>query len=168
MGSEEHELGCADRRARALASAERLDMGSLHYLRDVKRRRVHPEDFERLRAARWRLKNGLEHRALVALLHAPEVLQEARERLRPTDFLTPAYAALAAVLLAPQAAGALEVAYSAIASRPYIPDPEHFDWKSEARESVTLLLERRERWARSRHLSGSSRPSAETHTHAAR
>jgi hypothetical protein len=110
-------------------------------------RRISLEAWQPILAAQWRLKNGLEHRALVCLLRAPRALEEARRQLLPSDFLTPAYAALAALLL-DQALGtkAAEVAKRGIEGRPYLPDPERFDWEAEAAVTVVRLLERRNRW----------------------
>jgi hypothetical protein len=110
-----------------------------------------PEAWQPILAAHWRVKNGLEHRALVCLLRAPRALEEARSRLLPSDFLTPAYAALAALLL-DQALGAkaAEVAKRGISGRPYLPDPERFDWDAEATVTVARLIERRSRWRQER------------------
>jgi hypothetical protein len=106
------------------------------------------EDFERIRAAHWRHKNGLEHRCLVALIQAPEVLEEAGTALVPEDFLTPAYATLAAVLLRAPGSDVLELARTSLAGRPYLPSMDGFDWAHEARESVSELVRRRDRWKR--------------------
>ena len=133
------------------------DPTRLHALRDGRKtlaRLGHPPEeqarlFEELRAARWRVKNGLEHRCLVALLHSPDQIPAAREQITPADFLTPAYAALAAVVLG-GAVEALEQARGAISGRPYLPDGEMFDWRAEAEETVLRLVERRVRWERAR------------------
>jgi len=78
-----------------------------------------PEYRQRFLAARWRIKNGLEHRTLVSLFYAPDVLDAARSVLKPADFLTPAYAALAARLLESSAGESkCALALSAIESRP--------------------------------------------------
>lgn len=104
-----------------------------------------PEYRERLLAARWRHKNGIEHRALVALLFQPEALDRARARLRPDDFLTPAYAALAALLLGLRAdEPALEAARQALTERPYLPEERVL--ARQADELVAELCARRERW----------------------
>jgi hypothetical protein len=109
-------------------------------------------EFDQYRAAHWRLKNGLEHRCLVALLHAPELLREAQSRISPRDFLTPAYAALAAVLLeSARPDYALSVARSALAGRPYLPDPVDHDWAAELQSGLSGLESRRERWRLSQH-----------------
>lgn len=148
----------ATRRAKARESAARLDPASKHYLRDVKRRHVDAETFEECRVRRWRMKNGLEHRALMALLHAPELLAEARQQLSPADFLTPAYAALAAIVLdAEPGAGVVQQARAAIVGRAYLPSPSAFDWTAEGRELVARLAERRERWTREM-LAGRRKP----------
>ncbi len=105
-----------------------------------------PEFRQRFLEARWRHKNGLEHRLVVALLHAPEVREEAVAFISPADFLTPAYAALAAVLLGPNGAEAAELGADAIAGRPYLPDAVTHDWAGEARDAVACLVERRQRW----------------------
>lgn len=97
----------------------------------------------------WRYRGGLEFRVLVALLHAPEVLPKARRHLSPADFLTAAYAALAALLLnARLSARQLALARVAIAGRPYQPPADGFDWAGEARDGMRRLVERRQRWAR--------------------
>src|SRR5436190_22219558 len=44
---------------------------------------------DQLLRARWRLKYGLEARALVALARAPDALAIAQERITANDFLTP-------------------------------------------------------------------------------
>lgn len=124
-----------------------LNPRAVHGLRDLRLAGVDPAAFEEYRAARWRERNGLEARALVALCHAPEVLPEARRQVSPADFLTPPYAALAAVLLeAEPGAPELERARAAIAGRAYLPAPEGFAWADEARQLVGKLAERRERW----------------------
>lgn len=126
-----------------------MEIGSLHFLRDLKRSGASPATLEAARVARWRLKNGLEHRTLVALLHAPEVVAQARCRISPADFLTPAYAALAAVILdAPEGASEQVRARAAIAGRPYLPSPADFDWTAEAAACVAAIAARRERWTR--------------------
>jgi len=120
-------------------------------LEEVIRRRRFPEHMtpafrEQFLSARWRHKNGLEQRLLVALLNAPEVREEALERLSPSDFLTPAYAALAAVLLGPNGDDAARLGVEALEGRPYLPDAMSYDWAAEARELLARILARRERW----------------------
>ena len=105
-----------------------------------------PEFRERFLEARWRHKNGLEHRSLVALVHAPEVLAEAAALVSPSDFLTPAYAVLAAILLGPGGDEAARLGAEALEGRPYLPDSPSRDWASEARELVVRIVERHERW----------------------
>jgi hypothetical protein len=124
-------------------------LGTRHFFRELGRAGVPPEEFERLRLVRWRLKNGLEHRALVALLAAPSARERARAVLRVSDFLTPAYAALAAVVLRkPEDAEQLESARSAaIDGRVYVPQLTPQEWESEAMSLLGLLLARRERWS---------------------
>jgi hypothetical protein len=117
----------------------------------IRPRRMSPDAWQPILAAHWRVKNGLEHRALVCLLRAPRALEEARRRLLPSDFLTPAYAGLAAVLLdANLGSRAAEVARGGLAGRPYLPDPGRFDWEAEATVTVARLLERRSRWRQER------------------
>jgi len=126
-----------------------MDVGSRHCLYDLKKGGASEAELEHARAARWRLKNGLEHRTLVALLHAPEIIPEARRTISPADFLTPAYAALAAVILdAPTGSPELERARTAIAGRAYLPNRDTFDWPVAAVAGVAALGERRERWTR--------------------
>jgi hypothetical protein len=85
------------------------------------------------------------------LLRAPRALEEARRQLLPSDFLTPAYAGLAAVLLdANLGSRAAEVARRGLAGRPYLPDAERFDWDAEAAVTVARLIERRSRWRQER------------------
>lgn len=115
----------------------------------IRPRRISREAWQPILAARWRVKNGLEHRALVSLLHAPRALEAARGQLAPSDFLTPAYAALATVLLDPALGPqVLPLARQGIARRPYLPDPQLFDWEAEAAAAVGRLLARRVRWKR--------------------
>lgn len=124
-----------------------MDVGSRHCLYYLKQAGASEQELEQARVARWRLKNGLEHRTLVALLHAPEVIPEARRTISPADFLTPAYAALAAVILdAPEGAPEVARARAAIAGRAYLPNTEAFDWRVAAVAGVAALGERRERW----------------------
>ena len=135
-----------------------MEIGSRHCLYYLKKNGASEAELEQARVARWRLKNGLEHRTLVALLHTPEVIPEARRTISPADFLTPAYAALAAVILdAPAGSPELERARAAIAGRPYLPDRRAFDWRGTALVAATALAERRAKWtaqmveARSKH-----------------
>jgi hypothetical protein len=109
-----------------------------------------PEFRERFLEARWRHKNGLEQRCLVALLNAPDVREEALAQISTSDFLTPAYAALAAILLGPGGEDAARLGAEALEGRPYLPDPSFHDWAAEARDALARISERRERW-RARH-----------------
>lgn len=124
-----------------------MEIGSRHCLYYLKKGGASEEELEQARVARWRLKNGLEHRTLVALLHAPEIIPEARRMISPADFLTPAYAALAAVILdAPAGSPELDRARTAIAGRAYLPNPEASHWSAAAVAGVAALGERRARW----------------------
>ena len=77
----------------------------------IRPRNISPEAWQPILAAQWRVKNGLEHWALVCLLQAPQALEDARGLLAPSDILTPAYAALAALLFDPlEGAKAAEIA----------------------------------------------------------
>jgi hypothetical protein len=123
-------------------------LGSRHFLREV-RPQVSPETFEALRAARWRLKNGLESRALQAMLYSAEVRAVARVSLTPADFLTPPYAALAAVVVQePEGSPVLERALASIARRPYVPDARAGGWTVDGLAVVAQMVKRRERWER--------------------
>ena len=146
-------MGGMDSRQRTESARKDLasiDPGRLHALRDARRvlqrrrlsRREEDVLFEEIRSARWRHKNGLEHRCLVALIHAPDELPNAREKISPADFLTPAYAALAAALLEGPREN-IELARRAIVGRPYLPDEDDHDWAAEALDTVTRLADRR-------------------------
>ena len=97
--------------------------------------------------ARWRHKNGLEARTLVALARAPDVLADARERISAADFLSPAYAMAAALLLTTEfGAPVLELIGDGLDERPYLPDFSEDESEDEASRLVGLLQERRRRW----------------------
>jgi hypothetical protein len=101
--------------------------------------------------ARWRVRNGLEARVLVALARAPEVLARARTELSPEDFLTPPYAVAAALLFALEAdSPVLQSIEDMLDARPYLVELTPHEWEREARELVALMLDRRGRWARAR------------------
>ncbi len=110
-----------------------------------------PEYRAELLRARWRHKNGLEARTLVALARAPTVLSVARDRIQPDDFLTPAYALAAVFLLAatPQSRE-LELVRDTLDVRPYLPEFTPEEWETEAVELVNEIVLRRERWAGAR------------------
>ncbi len=99
--------------------------------------------------ALYRRQYGLEARALVSLVMVPpEVVQEARQGLQLRQLLTPAYAALASVLLDPETpSNVKERARADLAARTYVPDgADREGWASEARNCLVELAARRERW----------------------
>lgn len=99
--------------------------------------------------ALYRRQYGLEARALVSLIMAPpEALEEARRGLQLRQLLTPAYAALASVLLDLETPpGVRERARLDLASRSYIPAATDCDgWAGEARSCLSELIARRSRW----------------------
>ena len=100
-----------------------------------------------LRLSYYRLRNGLEYRLLLALLHTPRGLEWARLQLHSHDFRSAPYAALAGVLLSEDMPPrALELARDAVASHPYLPDPNAHDWDGEALALIHEMVERRKRW----------------------
>jgi len=98
--------------------------------------------------ALYRRQFGLEARALVAVVMAPETLDEARGSLGLRQLLTPAYAALASILLdAETPAGVRARARAGLAGRSYVPDGVDQDgWATEARNCLSELKARRLRW----------------------
>ena len=120
--------------------------------RDARRMRLpkqmSPEYRRLLLSARWRHKNGLEARALVALARSPEALVVAREKLRPADFQTAAYLVAATFLLrADPELPAFEAIRDELDERPYLPAFTPDEWEVEALDLVDRLVQRRERWA---------------------
>jgi hypothetical protein len=107
---------------------------------------------ERLGPIAWALyrrQYGLEARALVALVMAPpEMLGEARGSLHLRQLLTPAYAALASVLLdAETPAGVRQRARADLAARTYMPSAtDAAEWAAEAIACLGELRARRARW----------------------
>jgi len=137
------------RRLKAYFTLDALRLSDRHFLAKAKGAMIalgEQRRFDAIRAAHWRHKNGLEQRLLVALLNAPGVRKEALALISPSDFLTPAYAALAAVLLSPGGEEAARLGAEAIAGRPYLPDSSSHDWAAEARDGLARISERRERW----------------------
>lgn len=95
----------------------------------------------------YRRQFGLEARALIALVMAPGVLDEARESLAPRQLLTPPYVALASVILDRETPAAVrERARRELAGRPYVPKGADEEWPTEARSCLNELRERRARW----------------------
>ena len=123
-----------------------------HFLAEAKRI-LGPERYGDMRpmlaTARWRATNGLEARALVAMLHAPGLMDRVRnadDDLTPADFLTLPYAALAAALLDPEIGDrAAELGREAIERRPYAPSCEEAVWEEQASRLTDGLLGRRRR-----------------------
>jgi len=106
---------------------------------------------DEIRPISWELhrqRNGLEARALVALVMAPEVLDEARGSLELRQLLTPNYAALASMLMdAETPASVRERARADLAGRSYLPDSADVEgWAAEARWCLAELKARRARW----------------------
>jgi hypothetical protein len=106
---------------------------------------------EELQPISWELhrrRHGLEARALVALVMAPEVLDEARGSLELRQLLTAPYVLAAALLLdAETPASARERARADLAARSYIPDGSDIEgWAAEARACIAELRARRARW----------------------
>lgn len=95
-------------------------------------------------AARWQAKNGLEYRALVTLVQAPEVLPEAIADLRPEYFMSFAYAALFEQFRR-HGPAALEESRPLLAGRGHIPNLDPAWWAAEARGTLAELLARRAR-----------------------
>lgn len=99
--------------------------------------------------ALYRRQYGLEARALVSLVMAPpEVLAEARGGLQLRQLLTPAYAALASLLLDPETpTRARQRARTDLAARTYLPSATDCEeWTAEARACLCELRARRSRW----------------------
>ena len=118
--------------------------------RDARRMRLpaqmSPEYRDLLLRTRWRHKNGLEARALVALARSPQALAVAREKLGPADFQTAAYLVAATFLLrADPELPAFEAIRDELDERPYLPAFTPDEWEAEA--LVDRLVQRRERWA---------------------
>src|SRR5881396_2674054 len=110
--------------------------------------RMTPEYRAELLRARWRCRNGLEARALVALARSPAALVVARDRIMSDDFLTPAYAVGAALLLAADPdSRVLELIRDSLDARPYLPELSPTEWEAEALQLIEELVHRRERWA---------------------
>ena len=95
-------------------------------------------------ATRWRTKNGLEYRFLVALVQAPEVLSEAVAGLRPEDFISFPYAALFGQAHA-KGPAVLTESRLLLAGRGQIPSQDVAWWAAEARGTLAELLARRAR-----------------------
>ena len=116
----------------------------------------------------YRRQYGLEARALVALVMAPpEALVKARQGFQLRQLLTPAYAALASVLLDPETpAGVRQRARADLAARTYVPDgADRAAWAGEARNCLAELADRRERWdARATEQLGERRARGERRT----
>jgi hypothetical protein len=95
-----------------------------------------------------RRRYGLEARALVALIMAPESLDQARGSLELRQLLTAPYVALASMLLDPDTPiGVRERARADLAGRSYLPaGTDSEGWASEARTCLLELRARRERW----------------------
>jgi hypothetical protein len=98
--------------------------------------------------ALYRRRQGLEARALVALVMAPEVLDAGRASLELRQLLTPPYVALASLLLDPETPNRTrQRARDQLASRSYLPPAaDAGEWAAEARACLAELRARRARW----------------------
>jgi hypothetical protein len=108
-----------------------------------------PED--EIQPISWELhrqRYGLEARALVALVMAPEVLDEARASLELRQLLTAPYVVAASMLLdAETPASVRERARADLAGRSYLPSGLDVEgWAAEARACLAELRARRARW----------------------
>jgi hypothetical protein len=82
---------------------------------------------------------GLEQRVLVAVLREPSLLEDLREKAKPEEFLTPAYGALAAVLLACGAESRIfKAARTAIYRHPDVELPD-ISWCEEGMDKIAKL-----------------------------
>src|SRR5437899_5218362 len=69
-------------------------------------------------------------------------------RSMPDDFLTPAHAVGAALLLAADPdSRVLELIRDSLDARPYLPELSPTEWEAEALQLIEELVQRRERWA---------------------